>query len=70
MKTATAIAALSSLVTLNFSLKKPKASSVNLIKQSIFESKNGGAREEWVDVFFGSLMYLGLDVSYNNLFII
>lgn len=45
---AAAVAALTSLMT--FPLKKTKASSVNLIKQSTFESKNGGAGEEWMDV--------------------
>lgn len=54
-----------------FLIEKPKAFSVNLIKQNTFESKNGGAAEEWVNVsFFGSLMYLGLDIYYNILFII
>lgn len=50
MKTATAIAALSSLMALSFSLKKAKASGDNLIEQSTFESKNWGAGDEWLDV--------------------
>lgn len=68
MKAATAIAALSSIMTLSCSLKKSKASSVNLIKQSTFEAKNGGAGEEWVDVFFGSLMYLHLNFFFTTTF--
>lgn len=61
MRTATAIAALSSLMTLSGSLKKSKASSANLIKQSYFGSKNEGAGEKWVDVgVFWELNVFGL----------
>lgn len=66
-------AALSSLMTLSFCLKKAKISRFNLIKRSTFESKNGRGRGGIGEGCrchrgFESLMVLG-PVIYYNLFI-
>lgn len=65
-------AALSSLMTLSFCLKKAKISRFNLIKQSTFESKNGRGRGGTGEggrcqCFFKSLTVLGPVIYYNFL---